>query len=206
MINQSVDQDSTLPVEWIPGTCPAILYINRKIHREATEILYSENAFVISVTSVDLHQRFPSCPQKNRSTETGLLLSFKTRFIDRSRKVFHIRVVRSKLDLHTHTKIQLIQNLYIDLPDLDLVHIDDHQPLVYHHCNSVSMEICKVHMQPWKEALEAIRKKFKHSSRLDKLRLVFAPGLVNGDCGGHALKEILHIRDVDDATRIKARD
>lgn len=84
--------------------------------------------------------------------------------------------------------------------------IDDHQPLVYHHCDSVSREICKVHMQPWKQALEAIGKKFQHSPRLDKLRLVFAPGLVYEDFRGHALKEILKIRDVDDATRLKARD
>lgn len=61
-------------------------------------------------------------------------------------------------------------------------------------------------MQPWKEALEAIEKTFKHSSRLDKLRLVFAAGLLNRDCGGHALKKILPIRAVDDAIRINARE
>lgn len=64
MIHQSIDQDSTPPIEWISGTCPAILYVNCKIHHEATAILYSENAFVIFVTSADHYQRlFPSSPQ-----------------------------------------------------------------------------------------------------------------------------------------------
>lgn len=68
MINQSVDRDSTPPVEWV---------------------LYSENAFVISVTSADYHQRLPWCPQKNRSAEVVLRLSLKTRFIEANTKPLH---------------------------------------------------------------------------------------------------------------------
>ena len=121
------------------------------------------------------------------------------RFINRSEEVCSFKPERYRLDLGRYTKIQLVRKLFIDLPDLDLVFMGYVRPLELHECDAVVQVGCKTHIRPWKEALDAIGKRFQQSPRLDKLRLVFGADPFHMNLQPCALEEIPKIRDVGDA-------
>lgn len=65
------------PVTWYPGICPNILFVNRQIYQEASEILYRDNVFSIYVR----HPRNPRLPmnESRADPESFLLISWAGR-------------------------------------------------------------------------------------------------------------------------------
>ena len=199
-------EDWAPSVDWSSGICPNILYTSRKLYHEATEVLYSENAFMISIENADLHKRFPSCSQYRRRKGTTLQVLVNYRFFNRSDEVSKFQPERYRLDLNRHTKIRLVRKLFIDLPDLDLVFMGYARPLQLDDCDAVVQIGCEIHVRPWKGALDAIGKKFQQSPRLDKVRLLFGVDQFHQKLRCHALQEILKIRDVGDAKCFRYQD
>jgi len=100
------------PVRWHPGKCPSILFVNRQIYREATEILYRENAFAIYVR----HPRQPRLPmnESRADPESFILISWINKSWANPRNP---RLPCSVL--RHHRNFQDITRFHISLPPLD---------------------------------------------------------------------------------------
>ncbi|MCJ1274143.1 hypothetical protein MMC21_001938 [Puttea exsequens] len=105
-------EQADCPVEWHHGTCPGILFVNRQISQEATEVLYKENAFAIYVR----HPRQPrlSMNESRPDPESFMLFSW-------ARTTFsHPRNPRLPYSLVAkHQNLHNIRRLYVSLPIFD---------------------------------------------------------------------------------------
>lgn len=97
------------PVQWHPGKSPSILFVNRQLHREATEILYRENIFAIYVR----HPRIPRLPmnESRADPESFILFSWEKKSWANPRNP---KVPYSVLRYHKN--FQDIRRFHISLP------------------------------------------------------------------------------------------
>lgn len=100
------------PVKWHHGNCPSILFVNRRIHREATSVLYRENIFAIYVK----HPRRPRLPmnESRADPESFILISWaKKSWANPRNPKLPYSVLRS------HHNFQDIRRFHVSLPPFD---------------------------------------------------------------------------------------
>ena len=100
------------PIVWYPGTSSSILFANRRIYEEASEILYSENSFSIYVR----HPRQPRLPmnESRADPETFLLISWAKRTWSHPKNP---RIPYSILE--NHYNLRDVRHVHISLPPFD---------------------------------------------------------------------------------------
>ena len=111
-------EENDCPVVWYPGICPAVLFVNRQLHYEATEILYRENVFAIYVR----HPREPRLPmnESRADPDSFALFSWANRSWANPRNP---RIPCSIL--RHHSNFQNVKRLHVSLPPLhDLLGVD----------------------------------------------------------------------------------
>lgn len=114
-------QKDDCPVRWFPGQypCPSILLVNRQIHREAAEILYSENFFAIYVR----HPRDPRLPmnESRADPESFMFVSWaKSPEAKMNRAWAHPQNPRVPCSsLGRHQSFHHIRKFHISLPSFD---------------------------------------------------------------------------------------
>ena len=107
------------PVQWHPGICPCILFVNRQTYREAAEILYRENVFAVYIR----HPRAPRLRmgEGRADVESFMLISWakRTWYSPKNPKVC-LSVLR------IHSNLQDIRRLHVSLPPFgeDLAGVD----------------------------------------------------------------------------------
>ena len=106
------------PVKWHRGTCPAILFVNRRIHEEAAEMLYGNNFFAVYVKQPN-GARLPM-NESRPDSESFILFSWDHGYWA------HPRNKRMLLpDLFKHSNLPDISKLYLSFPCLGrLVGVD----------------------------------------------------------------------------------
>lgn len=105
-------EKSDCPVVWYPGKSPGILFVNRQISQEATELLYRENTFSVYVR----HPREPRLPmnESRADPESFLLISWAKRAWSNPRNP---RLPFSTLK--DHSNLQNIRRIHVSLPPFD---------------------------------------------------------------------------------------
>ena len=106
------------PVRWTQGLCPSILFVNRKIHTEAAELLYSNNVFALYCSHPN-EARLPM-NESRPDTESFLLFSWV------GRHWAHPRNARMPLSvLRNHGNLRHIHSVYVSIPAMDgLIGVD----------------------------------------------------------------------------------
>ena len=107
------------PVEWHHGTCSSIIYVSRQVNREATELLFRENAFAIYVK----HPRQPRLPMNEgrADPDSFVLISWaKRHWCNPKNPKMPLTM------LQAHPNFRDIRRLHISLPPYskDLAGID----------------------------------------------------------------------------------
>ena len=115
---ESDHEKSNCPVIWYPGKCPNMLFVNRQIYQEASEILYRDNAFSIYVR----HPRNPRLPmnESRADPESFMLISWA------GREWSHPKNPRLPYPiLQRHLNFQNIRHVHVSMPPFgDLLGID----------------------------------------------------------------------------------
>lgn len=115
------EQESGSPVRWHSSKypCPSIIFVNRQIHREATEILYGQNFFAIYVR----HPRDPVLPMNDgrADQESFMLVSWaKSPEAKMNRAWAHPRNPRVPWSIFgRHQNFHHIRKFHISLPSFD---------------------------------------------------------------------------------------
>ena len=106
------------PVVWYQGVCPAILFVNRQVHYEATEMLYGENVFALYVR----HPREPRLPMNESRADLDNFLLFSWA----NRSWANPRNPRMSCSiLKHHANFENIKRIHVSLPPLnDLIGVD----------------------------------------------------------------------------------
>lgn len=175
---------SDCPVEWHRGVCPEILYVNRQIHQEASEILYTKNAFAIYIK----HPREPRLPmnESRADPESFMLFSWS------KRSYSHPKNPRLPYSLLVaHQNFQNIRRLHISLPPFnDLAGVDMYMKkssyAAFNGINAWIRKCSKTDMCPddqernrmnyvksTKEPIDQIGELLQNLPRLDQLCLSF---------------------------------
>lgn len=195
------------PIRWRPGICPGILFVNRQIHREATEILYRENTFAIYVR----HPRQPRLPmnESRADPESFMLISWESKFWANPRNP---RVPYSVL-LH-HQNFQDIRKIHVSLPPFgDLLGVDMYmQSSSYAAFNGITRWIRKCskqdgciddqerermeYIQQIKGPIDEIGKLLHRSPTIDELYLSLQAGRREISFVSYMLEGIITLRKV----------
>lgn len=172
------------PVEWYRGVCPEILYVNRQIHREASQILYEKNAFAIYIK----HPRAARLPMNESRPDPESFMLFSW-----SKKSFsHPQNPRLPYPLLVaHQNIPNIRRLHISLPPFDdLAGVDMYMKKAsYAAFNGINAWIRKCtkadlrpddqewnrmeYIKPTKDPIDQVGELLETLSRLDQLCLSF---------------------------------
>jgi len=100
------------PIVWFRGKCPSILFANRQIHQEATEVLYRENTFAVYVR----HPRDPRLPMNagHADPETFMLISWaQTTWSNPRNPMLPLSILKHHQNLHN------IRHVHVSLPPSD---------------------------------------------------------------------------------------
>ena len=194
-------------VRWIPGLCPSILFVNRQLYREASEILYSQNAFEIYVK----HPKEPRLPMNDGRVDEAsfVLIAFK------DSHWCHPRQPKLPLSaLHAHTGFSRVRKWHVSLPPLeDLVGVDIYMRMssfaAFHgiikwvdHCrkNNGSLDDQEksrmVYVQQFKHPIDEVAQFLGTSEKVDQLGLTFQLGRMDLCCLEYLLEGFLNLANV----------
>jgi len=200
-------EESDCPVVWFPGKCPGILFVNKQINREATEILYRENIFALYVR----HPQAARLPmnESRPDSDSFVLISW-------SQSTWaHPRNPRIPFSvLRSHTNLENVRRLHISLPPFDdLIGVDvfmRKSSYAGFHGISAWLRKCATrdnqldeqekerlgYIQKYKIFLDEVGRMLQTLPRLDQLYLSFQTGKFDVYCREYLLSEILLRRNV----------
>ena len=109
---ESALEPDDCPVRWHKGLCPNILFVNRQIHQEASELLYKKNFFAIYMRHPD-KARLPM-NESRPDPQSFVLFSWKHNYWAHPRNQ---RVPVSAI--LKHSNLLDISKVYLSVPSLD---------------------------------------------------------------------------------------
>ncbi|MCJ1450652.1 hypothetical protein MMC28_000985 [Mycoblastus sanguinarius] len=198
------------PIKWHYGKCPGILFVNRQIHREAAELLYSQNIFAIYVR----HPREPRLPmnESRADPESFMLISWANRTWSNPKNPrLPISLLRN------HSNFENIRRLHVSLPHFDdLSGVDMFMKktsyAAFHGINGWIRKCAKddgrldaqerermEYIKQFKEPLDEIGKLLHILPRVDQLNLSLSAGQFDISFIEYLLDGILQRRNVRNA-------
>ena len=199
------------PIEWHHGTCSNIIHVNRQICREATEVLFRENAFAIYIK----HPRQPRLPMNEgrADPDSFMLISWANRHWSNPKNPMMPLTM-----LQAHPNFRDIRRLHISLPPYseDLAGIDMYMKKTsYAAFNGINAWVRKClkadclldaqeiermeYVKTIKEPIDEVGRLLQQQPRLDQLWLSLQPQFKYTTFTEYLLQGILEIRDVGTA-------
>ena len=198
------------PISWHPGTCANILFVNKQVHRDSSEILYQKNYFALYIR----HPRNARLVynETRADPQSFVLISWAHHHWAHPRNP---RISWSALQRHSN--LQDVRNWYISIPELDdLIGVDAYMrraSIAGLYGINIWQDRCArergcladeeknrmAYVQKYKDPVDEVGKMLQSLPRIDILSLGLGYGTYGITCREYILSEILQRRGVKQA-------